>query len=536
MSTPVKAPQSVTRSQVKLVGVRYFGGLIAALAVTQIPILAGLITIFMYASFPQDLSPLITLLAGIACTLFAWAILAIPFSRFATVDGGNPSSGDGLRKKLHVLNARMNSVQYIIAHQDAIPTSAPNMQPSPPTTSQTIAQAFALEVTKGHLDGIELLLNKSGLSWVLSNGYINVWSRLQLAEEDMIYILPVEIVAEDAIYDQWRLKDSDIPGWPAMHQTLEGAINSLMLQGHAVIQPPPSTQNSTDQQPGQAVIQPLPPIQNGAEQQPKQPANQLPLSAQSNTEQQFARSRIHTIRSNINHYKKARWESLIGSRNILMGIAVLSSLFTYILLCIALVGKVPPSKMLGAAVFFFVGAIVGLFSRLQAEWTRKNTSTTSVVNDYGLTWARIIVTPVLSGLAAIIGVLLVAMLSIVLLTPQPTSGTSIQSALSYPKIQDIYDVNTYPQNLVFAAIFGFLPNLVISALQQQSEDLKRQIANSNAIGQEQSQGDTTSAGQGQSSPSNTPASQGQSPPSNAPASQGQSSPSNTPANPKQGGT
>ncbi|HET8853128.1 MAG TPA: hypothetical protein VFN02_11425, partial [Ktedonobacteraceae bacterium] len=99
--------------------------------------------------------------------------------------------------------------------------------------------------------------------------------------------------------------------------------------------------------------------------------------------------------------------------------------------------------------------------------------TNSAVDDYGLTISRILVTPLLSGLAALVGVFLVAVASIALITATAAATTHIP-------IGDIYDYTKYPQNLVFAAIFGFVPNLVINVLQQKSEDVKSEIRSSSA--------------------------------------------------------
>jgi hypothetical protein len=63
---------------------------------------------------------------------------------------------------------------------------------------------------------------------------------------------------------------------------------------------------------------------------------------------------------------------------------------------------------------------------------------------------RIIVTPLISGLAALVGILIL---------------TSAQAT--------IYDF-TLP-NLVFAAILGYAPNILISTLQSKSEEIKGQI-------------------------------------------------------------
>ena len=111
-----------------------------------------------------------------------------------------------------------------------------------------------------------------------------------------------------------------------------------------------------------------------------------------------------------------------------------------------------------------LGAIVGLFARLNTE----SNQTDVAIDDYGLTMARVLVAPLLSGLAALVGVFLLPIV-FGLTTSSGTHGLNISA---------IYDFTTY--NLVFAAIFGFVPNLVINVLQQKSEDVKSEIKSSSA--------------------------------------------------------
>ncbi|HKF35744.1 MAG TPA: hypothetical protein VKB35_02490 [Ktedonobacteraceae bacterium] len=96
------------------------------------------------------------------------------------------------------------------------------------------------------------------------------------------------------------------------------------------------------------------------------------------------------------------------------------------LVIIAVLANVPSMNTLDAMVFYFLGTIVGLFGRLFDE---RNVDT--AMDDYGLSMARIIVTPLISGLAALVGVLFV------------TSST----------ITTLYQMTL--QNLVFAAVLGF---------------------------------------------------------------------------------
>ncbi len=147
-----------------------------------------------------------------------------------------------------------------------------------------------------------------------------------------------------------------------------------------------------------------------------------------------------------------------------MGTALLAGIFTYVLFAIAILANIPQDQIEHVIVFYFLGAIVGLFARLNTE----SNQTDAAIDDYGLTMARVLVAPLLSGLAALVGVFLLPIV-FGLTTSSGTHGLNISA---------IYDFTTY--NLVFAAIFGFVPNLVINVLQQKSEDVKSEIKSSSA--------------------------------------------------------
>ncbi|MEO8972805.1 MAG: hypothetical protein ABI406_14545, partial [Ktedonobacteraceae bacterium] len=257
------------------------------------------------------------------------------------------------------------------------------------------------------------------------------------------------------------------------------------------------------------------------------------------TEEQ-ARADLRQARVFINSYISNRWAGLIQSRNLLIEISFYTSVFIYALFILAIIDNAPSSAIFAALVFFIAGAIAGLFPRL-APKTRvpsqpartttqpaKPNSQTSVANDqsktttqptgqngnqnassngaplsddYGLTRARILITPVFSGLAALIGVVLASMLSITLvaLTPGPsntrtptpaaivatatvTAATSApaapqgnRSVPNYPSLDEIYSLTNNVQGVIFALVFGFLPSLVINALQREATDLQNQL-------------------------------------------------------------
>jgi hypothetical protein len=137
--------------------------------------------------------------------------------------------------------------------------------------------------------------------------------------------------------------------------------------------------------------------------------------------------------------------------------------------------KVP---LIGAVVFFLVGAVIGLFARLRTQ-----ASATSVVEDYGLGEAQLAVTPVISGLAAIAGVLLTAKIllpgtDVIAPASIDDSGKVTVVATSVrtpPALADIFDLSLNPAGLLIAAVFGLTPKLVLDKLESQGEKYKTDL-------------------------------------------------------------
>ena len=273
-----------------------------------------------------------------------------------------------------------------------------------------------------------------------------------------------------------------------------------------------------------------------------------PTSQPQQTEEQ-ARADLRRARVFVNSYISNRWAGLIQSRNLLIEISFYTSIFIYALFILVIIDNAPPPAIFAALVFFIVGAVAGLFPRLApktrvakqptktthpAQSTKTNskpatpnsqskatngqskttnhsdsqngnrqTSTNSqpTTDDYGLTRARILITPVFSGLAALIGVVLASMLSNYTRSPDtwtikhrypysnrycsyryrycrnisahtPQGNRSIPN---YPSLDEVYSLTNNVQGVIFALIFGFLPSLVINALQREATDLQNQL-------------------------------------------------------------
>ncbi len=416
------------------IGSRYFGALVLVGVILPVPMLATLLTVVIYILPKTSLNridpfqlgaPMIALLLGFIITFFVWLLLAFFCTPFATAAGGRQLSYDSIKIELGVLKAR----QEIVKGVDTYTTLTEQQRVA--LTEEEKARCIALADIDENLRLIEQMLQSKGLQWVLSTGYTTVWKLIYNAKEVMICLLPPTIVIDDAKYDESRLQGSDIPDHDSLLTVLENAIVTLS---------PPA----------------LPQIQSSPTQ-----TLLLPLPQQTETQ---ARTDIRKVSYVIHKFTSERWEGLLRLRNQLMGTALLAGIFTYVLFAIAILANIPQDQIEHVIVFYFLGAIVGLFARLNTE----SNQTDAAIDDYGLTMARVLVAPLLSGLAALVGVFLLPIV-FGLTTSSGTHGLNISA---------IYDFTTY--NLVFAAIFGFVPNLVINVLQQKSEDVKSEIKSSSA--------------------------------------------------------
>jgi len=428
-------------------------------AIIPLPFLTALITIIVYLS-PSSLptvaffnwlgSSNMVIILGLIITLVLWLLLAIPCRSFATAEGGRPSDYESLQRTVGVLKKQLEVVRSEQVTQDAAKAAMPSSQ----------YKKAAIADIECNLMNYNEMLKCNGLPWMSYAGYVSMWDRINKVDEAMIGVLPCQTVIESANYDELSLKDSSVPGSNDLLKLLDDAIDTL---------------NSNSKGPKQSSMQ----NQSGHSQQSlalsmlvlrKKVTNPPSLSAANNGQdsqqsEQEARADIRKVKSALHKFTNERWDGLVRARNQLMGTAFLTAFFTYILVIIAILANVPTMNTIDAMVFYFLGAIVGLFGRLFDE---RNAD--KVIDDYGLSTTRIIVTPLISGLAALVGILFVT-----------TSST----------IETIYKISL--QNLVFAAILGFAPNILINSLQSKSEEIKGQIKGASPTDQKSGKGSSGSS-------------------------------------------
>jgi hypothetical protein len=112
----------------------------------------------------------------------------------------------------------------------------------------------------------------------------------------------------------------------------------------------------------------------------------------------------------------------------------------------------------GGLACFTVGALVGVFGRLYAEFGND-----TAVDDFGLSAMRQIAAPMLSGIAAVVGVGLAVHVAAPI------------SQVPGPLIPDPFNLSTNATSLVTAAVFGLTPGLLIDRLRQQSDRFKTNL-------------------------------------------------------------
>jgi len=251
--------------------------------------------------------------------------------------------------------------------------------------------------------------------WVLGVGYLSLWQLLHRAQEALIYIEDVRQVALRARYDQLRLTGAHIENKDQLVAQLKDVVKTLT---HT---------------PENCQSEPAPMCEDEA------------------------RLVVATVRQTLNDYRDENRAALVRARIHLMCTTVVSGLIGYAALWLALASGVLVPQLQTAAAYYVVGALVGLFSRLNAEIRNDN-----AVDDFGLSGVRLVSTPQLSGVAAVLGV---GVLAVVGLT-QHSGPDSLKSA---------FDLAQSPMNVVTAGVFGLTPGLLIERLRQQTDDVKKHL-------------------------------------------------------------
>jgi hypothetical protein len=286
---------------------------------------------------------------------------------------------------------------------------------------------------------------KNALEWALGYGYVRLWERLHRVEEEKLFAGPPDELISEAARDTLRLQGSNIDNRDQLLDQLQRATSVLAFNAGVSAGVVPASASAS------AVAGLAPPFH-------------APDDA-------IARRMIRQVRHAINEYRDERRLALVRARNQLLRTIVLTALVTYQLVVLAVLSGAPRPAFTSAIAFFLIGATVGLFNRLYLD-----ASTETAIEDYGLAAARLLHTPLLCGLAALGGALIVPLLS-AQITP---TGDSSAATIAAPTLGAIFDIAQRPFTLVLAAVFGLTPSALISRLQSEAEKYKSDLKSSEA--------------------------------------------------------
>jgi hypothetical protein len=265
---------------------------------------------------------------------------------------------------------------------------------------------------------------------------LELWSRIHRAEEALIALVPPLELEAMFVREQMRLEGvGDVS--PVLAGVVENVgrwlagLSGRVPQEPSIQEPPlPSA--------------PLPPI----------------------TDLQRARDGLREVAHVINRFREYNSAGLVHLRaQTVMGILIIEGLACG-LLALAIEGGASRTALEAGAVYFLVGATVGLLNHaLQLRHAVLS------IDDYGLQRARVRLLPVVSGVAGIAGAVAVD-----LVARFGTAGAAPASAAAgAASLSQLFDLNMHPGGLVFAAVFGIAPGVFVARFLDVAKTLENAI-------------------------------------------------------------
>ncbi|MEO8973857.1 MAG: hypothetical protein ABI406_19900 [Ktedonobacteraceae bacterium] len=471
----------------------YGAALVLTARIIPFPIVVAFITALTYIA-PSSGLPVIgspdnlgVLVDGLAITLILWLIISLLCRGFTAFEVADAHSSSHIKRHLLALQS------ILLLIKEKIDMNNTNGDTHAASNSLASFRSrnhedydIALQCMYENVCGAtNQLKNSDAQAWIDGNGYLKIWNFIHLAEEAMLNIAPREFVIREALHDEAAINGSDIALHDIVLSNIKTAVKKLSPSAAMYLKSLPAQDRNTPSDNGsnnhqsttvatatilRELIMRFLSLFGSTHHSSSTTANgHEELDAVTEME---ARNALRDARQMLNDFRATQWDGLVRLRNQIFGTSLFTASLTYTLLCAAIISGIDRSPLKAALFFYLVGATVGLFSRLYTE-----RQSDSAIDDYGLAIARVTVTPVISGLAAIAGVLVVSYLSLNLLnTPGAPTNTGL------PPMKTVYDLVQNQQGIIVSAIFGFAPNLFINVLQQKANDATAKLKNSTAPG------------------------------------------------------
>ena len=178
---------------------------------------------------------------------------------------------------------------------------------------------------------------------------------------------------------------------------------------------------------------------------------------------------LRDIRQTISEFRDGERAKLVRARNQLAWTGTITAIAAWALLGLAILSSALPVAVVTGVAYYVVGAAVGLFNQLRTEWNGA-----AAQDDLGFHRARLFYTPVLSGLAAVGGVAIVALL-------HESVNFGDTASMNTRTLEDLFNVKTFSLGLVIAAVFGLTPDLLVNRLQHKADEYRAGLTNTTAL-------------------------------------------------------
>ncbi len=295
--------------------------------------------------------------------------------------------------------------------------------PQPNGDSNPLARA-SWNTAANLINHLTDLLQRKDSSWLAAEGYLEAWNDVYGIEESLILFAPVHQVVTMANDDRSRLRNSKIPNQDDLTKRLNWDVNLLS---------PPR------------------------------------VDVEIGRDELSARVDIASVRKEIDRYRKEQWSGLIAERNRTLLAAAFAGLLVYLGLCSVIVWNIDPKALTVAVSFVVTGALVALLHQLTSVG-----STDYGVEDFGQSTARLLSATFLSGVIALIGVIVLEGANLTI--------NGVPLLHSAPHWKDTFDWTQDKSAFFFAALFGFAPSQLFNVLQNRADDIKKNLDSSQATG------------------------------------------------------
>ncbi len=398
-------------------------------------------------------------LLGLAVAIFGWFLSAYPGAQLASRRRAQMRIFDDLVERYDVLEARVRAVR---ARNELCPPDD-ECQPKELFEADALLKRVAFELFDPAAEG-------PALRWAMSSGYTGLTKALHRVEEALFTVEEQAELIGDVLHDDLSLEDSGLRNRFALRRIIRDAL-PVIAPGVA-----------------ERFLRPVPALPQASAISEPAPTAPSPLSPQA------ARQALREVRFAINRYRDDITDSFARGRNRVLWTYLAVSISTYVLLGLGLLFGIPHTALVSVSVLYLVGSLIGLFSRLRIESTN-----VPRVEDYGLYFARLVTGPLLSGLAGVAGVYLIAQAPAFLgpltagatvagapgASPGPFASlspdvtTALMNQLDAPRqLAEVYDLTRNQLAILVAAIFGLGPGLLTARLQAQVNRMERDLARS----------------------------------------------------------